>query len=515
MAMRLSGLMSGMDTESIVQQLVQVRGAKVDKAKKEQTKLQWKQDAWKDLNTKIKNLQSKYLSTMRFPDAYSKKTTTVSNSSIASVITGEKAVNGVQHLEVKSLAKTAYLTGGTVEKREGASSEELSALTKMNDLMTFEQDGEGNEISKNLVLKGVGDEDVNIELTSDTTISDILNKLKEKGLNANFDAKQQRFFISAKDSGKNGNFSIEGDDTTLKALGLNVVDEDSEESGATYIPGKNAEIKLNGATFESNDNVFEINGLTFTALSETKEGESVTVTTQQDTDGIYDMIKNFLKEYNTVINEMDKLYNAESAKGFEPLTDEEKEAMSESEAEKYEQKIKDALLRRDSSLNSISSAMRETMMKGVEIDGESMYLADFGIGTLGYFVAPDNEKNAYHIDGDADDADTAGNADKLKGLIASDPDKVINFFTKLSQNLYTEMSNQSKSVEGYRSFGNFYDDKKMKSDYDDYTSKIKDLEARLADYEDSWYSKFAKMETAMAKMQDNMSAITSLIGGGS
>ena len=36
------------------------------------------------------------------------------------------------------------------------------------------------------------------------------------------------------------------------------------------------------------------------------------------------------------------------------------------------------------------------------------------------------------------------------------------------------MSDLSKSVEGYRTYGNFYDDKKMKSDYDDYTSKIKD-----------------------------------------
>ena len=49
MAMRLSGLMSGMDTESIVQQLVEAKKTKVDTAKKDQTKLQWKQDIWKEL----------------------------------------------------------------------------------------------------------------------------------------------------------------------------------------------------------------------------------------------------------------------------------------------------------------------------------------------------------------------------------------------------------------------------------------------------------------------------------
>lgn len=512
MAMRLSGLMSGMDTESIVQQLVEARSTKVDNAKKAQTKLQWKQDVWKDLNTKLKNLQSKYLSNMRFTSAYSKKTTSVSNSSAVSVITGEGAVNGVQTLEVNRLAKTAYLTGGKVSKIEGASSSELSALTKMKDLMSFEKDADGNEISKNLKLTKNDGTELDIELTSSTTISDVLTQLKNQGLNASFDAKQQRFFISAKESGDDGNFTITGDDDALKALGLNIPADGSDESGATFIKGQNAQITLNGAVFESNDNVFEINGLTFTALSETN-GEAVTVTTQQDTDGIYDMIKSFLKEYNAVINEMDKLYNADSAKDYEPLTDDEKDAMSESEIEKYEQKIKDALLRRDSSLNSISSVLKKTMMEGVKVNGKTMYLTNFGIETLSYFTAADNEKNAYHIDGDPDDSDTSGNADKLKSMIASDPDTVISFFTSLSQNLYNAMSEQSKSVEGYRSFGSFYDDKKMKSDYEDYTSKIKDLEDKLADYEDKWYAKFAAMETAMAKMQSNASAVTSLLGG--
>lgn len=98
-------------------------------------------------------------------------------------------------------------------------------------------------------------------------------------------------------------------------------------------------------------------------------------------------------------------------------------------------------------------------------------------------------------------------------MIANDPDTVISFFTKLSQNLYDEMSEMSSSVKGYRSFGSFYDDKKMKSDYDDYTTKIKEQEKKLNDYEDKWYKKFAAMETALAKMQSGANAVTSLLGG--
>lgn len=650
--MRLSGLISGMDTESIIRELVSAKQIKVDNTKKAQTKHEWKQEAWKSLNTKLKNLQSKYVANLRFSSSYMKKTTKVSNSSAVSVITGEEAVNGVQELSVKQLAKTAYLTGGKVQA--GAEGKKWDALSKISDVM-------GADFKAGDITFTTGGKTVDIEVTEDTTISDFLSKIKASGLNANFDAGQQRFFISAKQSGADSNFSMTADNVggakILAALGLQVSlkdDPDSlkqyqeyasyynendkdatiagmrslidgdiatqtqnyldryknlvelkkeaedkitelkkdsdkneaaikaqEESIAAYekemkditdsyidittatgddgevtytatakedfkknveesyyekaayasevlkkynagtdvegyatkIEGKDARIVLNGAEFTSANNTFAVNGLTFTALAETKADEVVTVTTQDDTDGIYNMLKDFLKEYNSIINEVDKLYNADSAKGYEPLTDDEKDAMSESEAEKYETKIKDALLRRDSSLSSIRSGFVEVMSKGIEVNGKTMYLSSFGINTLSYFTAGDNEKNMYHIDGNPDDASTSGNADKLKSMIASDPDTVVSFFTQLSKNLYSKMNDLSKPVEGYRSYGSFYDDKKMKTDYDDYKTKISDLEEKLADYEDKWYKKFSSMETALAKLQSSTSAVTSLLGG--
>ena len=709
MAIRLSGMMSGMDTESLIAQLVEAKSVKVNTAKKDQIRANWKQEAWKDLNKKLKNLQSKYINNMRYQSTYSKKTTKVSNSSAVSVITGGNAVNGVQSLEINQLAKTGYLTGAELKSADGTTKGEYTAMSKMSDLGIT---GEGTFSVKS--AKGT----VDIAVNGETTISDVLNKLKDAGLNASFDAKNQRFFVSAKESGIANDFSITASDANgqaaLSALGLQVnlgqdtasltqyrqyagyyvegdkdqtlanmqslidssvqgradsylekykkaqadlktaqdkiaeleekykdssldtvdnytaqidakkaeieelkkqkeddsvseeqkasLDEqikaldkevktlteqktdaqalakqqetveklndqiadieqyvtvtsetvdgvatysatatdkligeeqdsfyakaqyaaevmanydpnDTSATGATKISAQDAIITLNGAQFTNTSNVFDINGLTFTALSTTKEGESITVTTENDTDGIYDMVKDFLKEYNSIINEMDKLYNADSSRGYDPLLSEEKEALSETEVEEYEKKIKDSLLRSDSNLSSISSALKGIMSSGFAVNGKTMYLSDFGIATLGYFNSADNEKNAYHIDGDPDDDSTSGNADKLKGLISSDPDTVISFFSQLSQKLYEKMTDMSKSVNGYRSFGNFYDDKKMKSDYEDYTSKISGLEQKLNDYEDKWYAKFAKMETAMAKMQSKTSALTGLLGG--
>lgn len=199
MAMRMSGLISGMDTESIIQQLVSARQTKVDNTKKAQTKLEWKQDTWKSLNTKLKNLQSKYVSNLRFSTSYMKKTTKVSNSSVVSVITGENAVNGVQQLAVKQLAKTAYLTGDKVEA--GADGKSWNALSKISDVV-------GDDFAEGSISFTAGGKTVDINITKDTTISDLLTQVKESGLNANFDAGQQRFFISAKQSGADNNFSM-------------------------------------------------------------------------------------------------------------------------------------------------------------------------------------------------------------------------------------------------------------------------------------------------------------------
>lgn len=515
MPMRMTGLMSGMDTESVIKELVAVRQKKVDTAKKAQTKLEWKQDAWKSLNTKLKNLQSKYVNNLRFSTAYAKLKTNVSDSSKASVITGENATASVQNLKITQLAKTAYFTGADMSKIHDG--EKFTALSKISEVLGDSADFSGGDVKFNIkVAAGTDKERVEeITINENSTISDVLNEIKSKtGLNASFDEKTQRFFISAKESGAEGNLAIEasGENTDasnsiLKALGL----VDNGTNVTTYVPGQNAEIYLNDAKFENNTNVFEINGLTITALDKT-EGEGVTLTTQQDTDGIYDLIKNFFKEYNSIINEMDKLYNAEKAKDMEPLTDEEKEDMSDSEVEKWEQKIKDQLLRRDDTLYSVADGLKSIFAKGVEVDGKTMYLSEFGINTLGYFLSPENQKNAYHIDGDPDDENTSGNADKLKSAIANDPDKVINFFTSIFNNMYKKMNDLSSSVEGTRSFGTFYNDKKMKTEYDSYKGKIKDLEKALADYEDKWYKKFSKMETAMAKLQSNTSAVTSMLG---
>lgn len=678
MPIRITGMNSGLDTESIISELVKAQRTKVDSTKKKQTKIQWKQDAWKELNTKIHNLFQKTLANMRFTTDYSKKITDVSNPSIASIISSDDAMNATQKLTVDELATTGYMTGAKL-------ADSVTKETKLTDITEI--------TAGSTITVTTGDKTTDIKITEGMTVGSFVASLKSAGVEANYDEKNKRFHIAATKSGEKNDFAITAADNggadgngpngkaALAALGIldysdkekevyakyaamygdttainDAVNADVDKWVQSYIKqresllekkqkqedaitksqndfqdkygssiddidkdalqqridavkgeiadgddseakkeeletlqgqmkafedyekqkdalattnqsiadveanldpatnyttaseklvnevktawtnkieaakdaidnwatlptnsdlhrseGKNAQITLNGVTYKGETNTFEVNGLTITALQQSSE--EVTLTTRRDTEGVYNIIKNFLKEYNALINEMDKLYNAESAKDYEPLTDDEKKELSDSEVEKWESKIKDSILRRDSNLSSISSAMKTVMLKGAMVNGKQMYLANFGIETLGYMNAAENERNAYHINGDEDDSVTSAKANDLKAAIASDPDTVIAFFSQLAQNLYSELDKQSRSIEGIRSFGSFYDDKKMQSDYDDYKTKIKKQEDKLTAMEDRWYKKFTAMETAMARMQSNQSAITSLLGG--
>ena len=291
------------------------------------------------------------------------------------------------------------------------------------------------------------------------------------------------------------------------------------------IIAKDAIIKLNGATFTSNTNTFSINGLNINAMETTvttsvdengnvvEHDNAVTINTTIDTKGIYDKIKKMFSEYNELVSYMDGLYYAESANGYEPLTDEEKQEMTDKQIEDWEEKIKESLLRRDSTLGGISSAMKSAIMgTSMNINGKEYSLASFGIGTGSYFSTMGADRGKFHIDGDEDDAISATNQDKLMAAISEDPDAVIQYFQKLSQNLYDTLGKKMASSSVSSAF-TIYNDKQMSSQYSDLSSKIDDWEERLEKYEDSYYKKFSAMETALAKLQSQQTSLASMLGG--
>lgn len=548
MAIRVSGLISGLDTDSLVQELVSAYSTKKEKYEKAQTKQEWKMDAWKTMNSKIYGFYTSSLSNMRMSTAYSLKTSTISDSKAATVTASSSAVNGTQKMKVNKLASSAYMTGGVVklsDDKNDTGNKKVTGSTALADMGIKT----GSKIAVN---------DTEIEITDGMTVNQLISKFKDAGINASFDETNQRFFVNAKTSGAEGEFTLmanneEGFDA-LQKLGLfaayttekdtdgkqtvetaemtkyrkllasgtdeqkklakkiiEEVENGKVSSDAARISGQDAEIVLNGVTFTSSTGTFSINGLSITAMQVTAAGEEVSITTSNDTQGMYNKIKEFLGKYNELIKDMDTAYNAAAAKDYEPLTDDEKKDMSDNEIEKWETKIKDSLLRRDSTLGNTSSALKSLMNTSFEINGKTYSLSSFGINTASYFSADTNEKGCLHIDGDADDATTSGNEDKLMAAINEDPEVVAEFFQKLSTSVYNDLTKRMAS-SSVSSIYTIYNDKQMSSEYSDYKDKVSKWQEKLEYYEEFYYKKFSAMEKALSKLQSSTSSLSNLLG---
>ena len=540
MPIRITGLNSGLDTEAIISELVSAYRTKEEKYQKAQTKLSWKQDAWKDLNIKVRSLYDN-ISNLRFTSAWTMKKTTVSDSTKATVTAAGSCVNGTQTLKIKQLAKGTYITGGEISNTSAG-----TAPTSATKLSELGYTGSGGDIQ---VKDSSGNVVKTVSVTGNTTIKDLVSALNGAGdTKASFDATNKRIFMTSNKTGEQNAFSLDGDADILKTVGL------SKEGGASIVDAQDSEIELNGAKFTSANNTYTVNGLTIDCLAETGNSE-ISITTSVDTQSMYDQVKSFLSQYNSLMKEMYSLYNADSARGYEPLTDSEKDQMTDTEVEKWEEKIKAALLRRDDTLDGIMSTMKNAMStsyyiyngNAVTYDSDKQYykcngnaiknsdgsyvtsasqlklwasangakkysLSSFGIKTEAYATMTANSSHdAYHIDGDADDSVSKNNSDVLLNMLSSDPDTVSSFMKQLTSGLYSAIDTKMKSVKGLSSSYTIYNDIEMAREYSDYTDTISKWEDKLTDLEDSYYKKFAAMESALASLQSQSSSLSSLL----
>lgn len=292
----------------------------------------------------------------------------------------------------------------------------------------------------------------------------------------------------------------------LKSMGLSNVDgsavtEGSDASGMVVKEASDASIELNGATLTSASSNISVNGLTINAIDITG-GQEVTISVTKDTSAVYDMVKDFINEYNSILTTMTGYYNAASARNYSVLTDDQKEAMSEDEIEKWNNKIKDSLLRRDDTLNSLINSFRSDMTSTaiVASNGKKYSLAQLGITTGTDY----KEYGLLHIKGDEDDSEYADSENILEEMIANEPDIVMEVIAGVATKLYSDLQDKMKGSTMSSSL-TFYNDKVMKNDLDKYKKDITAFEKKLQTMEDRYYKQFTAMEKAMSKLNSQQS----------
>ncbi|WP_404468955.1 flagellar filament capping protein FliD [Sutcliffiella horikoshii] len=185
--------------------------------------------------------------------------------------------------------------------------------------------------------------------------------------------------------------------------------DQGEETGGTP-----ASVTINGVVTKRNSNTFSINGVTFT-LKEDMPGQSAVINVANDTDQTFDAVKNYITKYNELIEKLNAKTGEPVYREYKPLSDEEKESLSEKQIEQWEEKARSGLLRNDSILTSGLGKMRSVLYESVSgLSGPFNQLAQLGITTSSNY----RDKGKLLIDDD-----------KLRAAIASDPNAVMQMFT--------------------------------------------------------------------------------------
>ena len=638
MAMRMTGLVSGMDTESMVKELVSASSEKVNKIKQKKQDVEWKKEIWSGLNTKIYNFYKTQLSAFKSVSNYKTKKATASDETKVTVKAGAGATNGTHSVSIEQTASSAYLTGDNIktygksyttyndaglstkfadmvdaqgadfglagqkitisagnntipalELELGGSGdngvESISALnaklkatsgyenlqaslkdgklvftnssektlddgTKAGEIYTIESvalgmsgevgyekgDADSNTMSADFTAK-VKQDFTSTDISTSTkladlgikvgttfsvngkdfvvddksTINDFTTAVSKMGVSASFDASHGRFYLNASKTGAANDFNITSSDSSaLEALGLG--------SKAEKVDARDAIIYYNNVKYTSDSNTLTVNGLTITAKAKTDS--VVNVEAAADVDSAYNTIKNFVKSYNELIDEMNKYYNEKDA-GYDALTDDEREKLSDTQIEKWEEKAKQGLLRRDSTLQTLLSGMRTTLNQGVQVTMEDGSTKTMTLASLGIVTGDYTENGKLHILGDEDDDQYSSETNTLKNLLESGSDivgQVIGGTTSTSgvgTQMYDYLRKSMTRIEGVRSTQTFYNDKTLDSEIDDYDDDIDKWDEKLQNLEDKYYDQFSKMESAMAKLQSQQSYLSSLFGSAS
>lgn len=245
----------------------------------------------------------------------------------------------------------------------------------------------------------------NIALTKDSTVADIISAVNrsDAGVKMTYVESLDRFEFTSTDGG--GEKAVTGN-IAAKLLGTEAtVISASTEASVRVKYGDGTEMTLKSST-----DSFSLDGLTIKVNESFSSGDPVTLSSKTDTDKVLSGIKDMIKDYNDIVELVNKEYSTMPNRNYPPLTDEQKEDMSESEIKAWDEKAKTGMLFGDNDLSSLSNDLRSVILA----NGESL-VAFEAIGITSSSSWKDNGKLI--ID-----------EDKLRAAIDNDPANVQKLF---------------------------------------------------------------------------------------
>lgn len=560
MSMRIGGLASGMDIDSIVAKLMQAERAPLDKFQQQKQTYEWQRDALRTINKNNKSLYDSSLN-MTLQSHLIKKSVTSTNDAVSATASagasGTLDIQSVQQLATSATIKSDGIfaeapdlanTNPSAPKPKGVASNTKLSDEKLSHLDLFMPGQDTAEI-KMKVLKDNGKmEDVSISISKDDTISSMIGKLNNSstGLNAYYDERSGSLSISTKATGmgavyKDSTGAISSDKTSItldsssvgeidtsiylesdpgnffKNLGFNGVGDltaqgnDASNPGSVVTAGQNAVIVYNGLEIERTSNTFDLNGYQVTlnkTYNETYDPSNpsasiappITLKAETDIDNFIDKVEEFVNNYNAFIKSTNDAINETKNRKYAPLTEEQKKEMSEEEIEKWEKTAKSGVIRRDQTVASGLQDLRSIIYSNGGNTGKKYdTLSEIGITTTKNY----NDGGLLELD-----------KDKLRAALLEDEEAVFKVFSN------TKEGEPEGAIQKIRkSLQNFEDKIEVKAgkdsaaqntftigrNLDNLDKRINTWEAKLKMIEDRYWSQFTAMEKAINKANEQSS----------
>ncbi|MGG6433323.1 flagellar hook-associated protein 2 [Anoxybacillus sp. D401a] len=510
--MRIGGLASGMDIDQIVGDLMKVERAPIDKLKQKKQLLEWQRDAYRDMNRLLDALDKHIFDGVMRQSTFLQKKVTSSNENVVTATATPSAANQtVEISNITQLATAARWTSESAIQTVGA----FDPNAKLKDV-TFLVGGVTpvtltSSLTVKLAVTDPSGDTKNVEISVDPnndTIQSVINKMNQHtdlGVNAFFDDVTKKVVINKKQTGAGASIQVIEGQELFQAFGFTAALNSLELTGK--VDGQNARFTINGLETERTSNTFTINGMTYT-LKNTHAG-TVTISSTTNTDAIFNSIKSFVDKYNETIDEINKKLKETRYRDYQPLTDEQREKLTEKQAEKWEEKARSGILRGDSILSNALSSMRQALYRKVEAATEGFQqLAQIGITTT-----------PNYLDGGKLIIDEA----KLKQKIEENPEAVYRLFSNsgegankgIVRQLRDEIKKTIKSIEDKA--GNTF---KVANQYIigksilDLDTRISAAEDRLKRVENRYWKQFSAMEKAVQRANSQSMYLMNAFGGG-
>ncbi|SIQ30081.1 flagellar filament capping protein FliD [Halanaerobium kushneri] len=453
----LGGLATGMDTESIINQLVQLEQRPIYNYQQEISELEQTKGAWRDINSRLDNLENK-LTDLKLSSTYNSRTASSSNEDVVTATAANSANEANYDITVNQVA--------TAQRLIGARKTSFSAAA--DDVIT---------------LNGT---DINIS-TGDS-LGDISSKINDADSGYSTSVINEVLVIEAEKTGVE-NALLDGSDGStptvsdnngiLKELGILDTTNGyfTNEKAAT-----DAKVEINGITgitSSSNEITEAVDSMTFNINPEAAANSTATISVAKDAGKATKAVQAFVDQYNSVMDFMN------SKSGYDSETEEGGILQGDGTVMRLQMRLRELV----TSKVKDSGAYKTLTSLGIEIDRDGVMSFDSAKFTEALENSPEEVMSIFNAESDSDG---------YNGM-------AVRMDSYLNQLMQSNTGLIPRKLD-------FYDTR-----IDSLNDDIEDVQRKVEMTRQRYVDQFAAMEEAISEMQSQQSWMMSQLSsmGGS